>query len=483
MRSGKLERMLRSFLLHVSFLIALLSPAGAQSTHLQFFSQPGDFIGAGTQGLITAGSGWSVTQSYSVGSGVQVNWTGTGGSNWSLHFDNGTDTALQPGTYLYATRWPFNPAGTAGLSVTRNSSGCNTLFGRFVVSEISVSPAGVLTSLAVDFEQHCEGNDAALFGSLRINSSAPSLLTRLINAANVPELYAWTSQPGDFIGGGTSSQVTNATHYFTRSASPTGVVTVNINQPGFTAPWFYTNFDTGTDLPMAPGIYEGAVRYPFNPPGTPGLSVSHTGAGCNTLTGRFVVSEIQAGPGNLLQRLAVDFEQHCEGAIPALFGSIRIKSSVPPKTNLLMGLSFAETFCFGDRCPAGQQEYLGGCTNSSGGGATLTVGGGSNSLAAADLVLLCTGLPAGAEVTLYGAVGVADQPMGRGRLCLGGALTRLAQGRADTEGNIAWLGMAPRLAALGSQSPLVGKTIRLQAVYRDGGSSNLSSGLALPMAP
>lgn len=476
--------MLRSLVFSIVVLLGLASgSARAQTTYLQHFSQPGDFIGGGTQGLTTPGAGWTFTFSYNALSGVQVNLQGSGSNNWSLHFDNGTDTPLQPGTYLYATRWPFNPPGTAGLSVTRNSSGCNTLFGRFVVSEISVSPGGQLLSFAVDFEQHCEGNDAALFGTLRYNSSAPSLLTRLINAANVPESYYYVSDPGDFVGQGQTALITNATHYFTRSASPLGVVSLNIQQPTFVQPWFFVNFDTGTDQPMVPGIYLGATRYPFNAPGIPGLSVTHTGNGCNTLMGQFVVSEIQTGPGNLLTKLAVDFEQHCEGAAPALYGTIRIKSDLPPLFGQLMGLSFAQTFCLGERCPNGQQEYLGGCPNSSGGGATLTVGGGSNSTSVNDLELLCVGLPTGSQALLYGATGSSDLPMGRGRLCLGGSLVRLAASAVDAQGNARFDGLAAQLATLGLHSPSVGQTVRMQVLYRDGGSSNLSSGLALPMAP
>jgi hypothetical protein len=45
------------------------------------------------------------------------------------------------------------------------------------------------------------------------------------------------------------------------------------------------------------------------------------------VTGGFEVLEFAADPFNgLIQRLAINFEQHCNGAAPALFGAIRIKS-------------------------------------------------------------------------------------------------------------------------------------------------------------
>ena len=73
---------------------------------------------------------------------------------------------------------------------------------------------------------------------------------------------------------------------------------------------------------LVPGAYEAAQRWPFQSPTHPGLSVDGDGAGCNELVGRFVVREIALdGQGNVIS-FAADFEQHCELATPALFGTI-----------------------------------------------------------------------------------------------------------------------------------------------------------------
>ena len=77
-----------------------------------------------------------------------------------------------------------------------------------------------------------------------------------------------------------------------------------------------------------PGMYAGAQRYPFQLSSRPGLSFTGEGRGCNTLTGWFEIVELQVVASTVL-RLAVDFVQHCEGGTPALFGVIRINSSVP----------------------------------------------------------------------------------------------------------------------------------------------------------
>ena len=90
-------------------------------------------------------------------------------------------------------------------------------------------------------------------------------------------------------------------------------------------------FRAPDSAPLAPGTYEQAERSVVASPGHPGLDVFGDGRGCNALSGRFVVIE---GPtydtdGTTLLTFAVDFEQHCEGGVPALYGSVRYHSSQP----------------------------------------------------------------------------------------------------------------------------------------------------------
>ena len=65
----------------------------------------------------------------------------------------------------------------------------------------------------------------------------------------------------------------------------------------------------------------------FNRPGFAGLSVSGDGRGCNVLTGNFQVLQVVYGPGNTLASFDAIFEQHCEGAAPALRGEIRYNAT------------------------------------------------------------------------------------------------------------------------------------------------------------
>jgi hypothetical protein len=84
------------------------------------------------------------------------------------------------------------------------------------------------------------------------------------------------------------------------------------------------------DVLQAGRTYTGATRAPFAEPHEPGLQLTGTGRGCNELTGTFTINEIVAdGLGNVLA-LNLTFEQHCEGAGPAAYGSLAWHSTMPP---------------------------------------------------------------------------------------------------------------------------------------------------------
>ena len=59
----------------------------------------------------------------------------------------------------------------------------------------------------------------------------------------------------------------------------------------------------------------------------PGLDIGGQGRGCNTSTGRFVISELERDAAGTVTTLAASFEQHCEGAPAALFGELRYQAS------------------------------------------------------------------------------------------------------------------------------------------------------------
>lgn len=144
----------------------------------------------------------------------------------------------------------------------------------------------------------------------------------LIRDPNIAQtVLAMSSQPGDYIGQGQQYLITLSDGAFTPSNNA-NVVQMNINNGDF----WTTDFAGPTSARLTTGDYENAQRYPFQPSGVPGLSVSGAGRGCNTLTGNFQVTKAGYNSTGTLQNFAANFEQHCEGQTPALFGWLRYHS-------------------------------------------------------------------------------------------------------------------------------------------------------------
>jgi hypothetical protein len=168
------------------------------------------------------------------------------------------------------------------------------------------------------------------------------------------------SQPGDFIGGGRHSDVT-----YTPANTVNGFFQASIHsfvagQPSYVSFIFLLkdpvtglpatpdeeaglNFSTAQlGIPLAPGTYTNAQRAAFATPGHPGLDVSFEHRGSNTLTGQFTINSLSfylSGGVLKVGSFDVNFEQHSEGATPALFGHFVFVATVPEPTSLaLLGL-------------------------------------------------------------------------------------------------------------------------------------------------
>lgn len=403
---------------------ALVAPVPAQSgprTLLSLNSEPGDYIGGGQQLLFTPADGDFIVSGDLERISVLL-FSPT--SFWFVDMTAPATRSLLPGMYEGALRGSRGVA--PGLDVGGDGRGCNTLTGRFLVLEIAFDGGGNVIRFAADFEQHCEGDAPALYGSVRYESSfavvprasvgdtvafegdagfsraafvvslttptrkpvtvhystidgtatagsdylaasgtavfpagshlltieimipgnttvqndrAFSLkLTRVAGArvgdssaeARIQDgdgplhaLYL-NSEPEDYVGMGLSQTFTEATGLLTPQRNFDNGVSVWVDS------WTFWNADfAGADgATLFPGPYEAAERFPFQPPGIPGLSVWGDGRGCNTLTGRFDVLEAAYADDGSIQQFAADFEQHCEDAAAALFGSLRVNAAL-----------------------------------------------------------------------------------------------------------------------------------------------------------
>lgn len=142
--------------------------AGNTTGTVSFHGDDGDYITGG--GSYAYASPGDTIQMSGTTTHVGISIDGANGDWWYLDFAAPTGSELAVGTYT-ATRYPFNDAG-AGFDLSGNGRGCNTLTATFTINRIAFENGGV-TDLAGNFEQHCEGWDAAAYGTLDLQAAPP----------------------------------------------------------------------------------------------------------------------------------------------------------------------------------------------------------------------------------------------------------------------------------------------------------------------
>jgi hypothetical protein len=134
---------------------------------------PGDYIAGGATYSYDAGAGDRLSiRADDQLRGVYLSIDGKNGDWWSMDLKAPAGQQLAVGNYPEATRAPFSGAG-AGIDISGNGRGCNTIEGSFVVADVAFGPHGYVERLDATFEQHCEGGDAALRGRVVIGNPPP----------------------------------------------------------------------------------------------------------------------------------------------------------------------------------------------------------------------------------------------------------------------------------------------------------------------
>lgn len=173
----------------VTTLVAAL-PAFANSGTgtLEMQSAEGDYVGGGTNWSVNSADG-DFTATLSVNDAnepdeVFIYFLGSAeaGSFWDLDFSTAQlDVPLAVGSYTDAQRAAFAESGHAGLDIGGNGRGCNSISGSFTVTDFTYeivadplggSPTFNVLSFAATFEQHCEGADPALTGTVTFQGTS-----------------------------------------------------------------------------------------------------------------------------------------------------------------------------------------------------------------------------------------------------------------------------------------------------------------------
>ena len=137
------------------------------------------------------------------------------------------------------------------------------------------------------------------------------------------------SDPGDYIGQGLTYSFTTPDNFFIATQDGGNAATVGVRLTPDSVHTWTVQLAAPLGQQLAIGTYDGAVRTVSRTPGTPGMDVHGEFRGCNALTGSFTVHDLAFGPFRYVERFRATFEQHCEGAAPALHGEVNVENPPP----------------------------------------------------------------------------------------------------------------------------------------------------------
>ncbi len=155
--------------LRVDALELSVTQAAIAGTFLSFISDEGDWVGRGQDFVAIWPAAIFTAEIESPLNNLNVRVRQNYGEYWwSLQLRAPYGAQLAPGTYLNATRFPFQASGAPGLNFDGNGRGCNQLSGSFTILDIAFGPNGTVTRVYATFEQHCENSAPAVRGAIRI---------------------------------------------------------------------------------------------------------------------------------------------------------------------------------------------------------------------------------------------------------------------------------------------------------------------------
>lgn len=250
----------------------------------------------------------------------------------------GSNGAVE-GCYERARR--FGGPARPEIDFSFGSSGCNNAFGRYRILELVTDGGGEITSLAIDFNQQCERYRRAVAGQIRHNSAVPISASFHRAVIEPSGDFSFTAAPGA-IGGGAAGGAGS----FVLQRATLSVLGNTANGASFiydgpipgqpNGSWVLDLAAPGAN-PLATGSYPVAARFPFQGPDEAGLRFSYGGAGCNSLQGSFVVTDVQMdGLDNVPLRLDAAFDQRCPNSSgPLTEGTILFDANVIGPTSFV----------------------------------------------------------------------------------------------------------------------------------------------------
>lgn len=131
-----------------------------------------------------------------------------------------------------------------------------------------------------------------------------------------PTFARWSSEAGDYVGGGRPGSFPPSTYAFSAACSDNAIF-ISVDGP---ATWLL-QFGAPQNTPLRVGTYEGATRAS---PALPTIDIGGNGRGCSQTTGRFVVHEADFSAQGEVRRFRATFEQRCTTSTGTLRGEVAL---------------------------------------------------------------------------------------------------------------------------------------------------------------
>ena len=268
----------------------------------------------------------------------------TGDEQWSADFvAPRAQSMLQVGTYPGLSNLPVIDASVGAFRWFGQGRGCSASTSTVTIDHVAYS-AGLLSSLILRFERHCDGAVAALRGEVRWTSADSS---RPPGPVSPPPVGLWTppagalpttgnyvflqSDPGEIVGLGQTRLFTSAdSSVLVSGAQQQTIVEVYGNEI-----WSGTFKAMESQSRLVVGYFPNLKGLPFNNPVRGGVAWIGEGRGCVALGGWFAIDRIAYGTDGRVTAITARFEQACEGSSAVLRGAVSWdappdRSALPP---------------------------------------------------------------------------------------------------------------------------------------------------------
>jgi hypothetical protein len=253
-------------------------------------SQLGDVVGHGLYKELDTRTGWFTAQlGLFAQNSIQIDYRDFGYGeygaleDWSLLFEMPNHTTFLPGTYLGATRAPFEATTAPGLDVSGDGSGANTSNGQFTVSQVNYDASGNLISFAASFVQYGDNSSTPMLGQVQYNATGNQPGGVLVNDRDAAHLaltasvvsgpshgsLSWNAD-GSFSYTPNSGYVGNDTFVYQASdglfTSAPATVTLKVEAPPAAAA---DSYNAAENTPLAVPAAAGVLANDTDPNGDP----------------------------------------------------------------------------------------------------------------------------------------------------------------------------------------------------------------------